>query len=612
MSLMKEKYKQLKPTLEYLSDPIVLAQAWKKSHSYIRSHNWYADTLELDASAVNLEENLTAWGEELAAQNYESEPMRLVPAPKADVWTFENEKNIWDWRPKKTQAKSKRERADLSEPLRPLAHLTIKDQTIATAMMMCIANAVEAAQGPTSGGQNVSSYGNRLFCSWEGDQAHFGWGNSTTYSKYFQDYQRFLKRTESSAKQFEIFSVFFPSQRREIYEVQLDMSAFYDSIDRETLLTQLRDVVDVYYGMSKDQTESFWQVVRRCFKSWRWSREDEKLNSCFKVALKDDGLPQGLVASGFFANVYLLDFDSACRTLLGSAQDGFTIHDYCRYVDDLRLVVSVAEGAEEKALESIKRRIVEMLSRLLPTEKLKFNSEKTKLIKWTSETGDVSSQMRSLQAITSGPMDINSLLHVENSLDSLFLRAEVAQDEIADLALKACTHPLATVHQVALDVREDTVLRFAANRWAKLFKARRRLIDREALNILDSAQEVVARRFIASWAKNPALTLLLKKGLQLFPSQALLRIVWEPLVAKLTGDTPLRERSIASYCLAEICRFSATDLQKIPGTEFPQSIDLAGYYSYLHEQVQKLIQGPDLPWYLKQQAGLIRVGQHDP
>lgn len=253
MSLMKDKYKQLKPTLDYLADPVVLAQAWKKSHSYIRSHNWYANTLELDASAINLEADLIAWGKELATQRYQATPIRLVPAPKTDVWTFENRNSHWEWRPARTQAKlsAKRRRAQLSEPLRPLAHLTIKDQTVATAMMMCMADAVETAQGPTDG-RDVASFGNRLFCSWDEGRARFAWGSTTTYSKYFQDYQHFLKRTAGAAKNLELFQTLFAAAPRTIFEVQLDMSAFYDSIDRTELLSKLRGVVDGYHGLSRE------------------------------------------------------------------------------------------------------------------------------------------------------------------------------------------------------------------------------------------------------------------------------------------------------------------------------------------------------------------------
>lgn len=608
---MKAKYKQLKPTLDYLCDPVVLAQAWKKSHGYIRSHNWYADTLELDVSSVNLEAELIAWGKELAAQRYQATPMRLVPAPKTDVWTFENRNSDWDWRPAKTQAKSsaKRRRTQLSEPLRPLAHLTIKDQTIATAMMMCMADAVETTQGPTDG-TNVSSFGNRLFCSWDEGRARFGWGSSTTYSKYFQDYQRFLKRTVGAAKSLEVFQTFIAAAPRAVYEVQLDMSAFYDSIDRTELLSKLREVVDGHHGLPTEETESFWNAVDRCFFSWKWSRQDLRLNPCLKMPLSNNGLPQGLVASGFFANVYLLDFDAACRALAGSSFNNFIIHDYCRYVDDLRLVISVDENADSETLEAIKQAIVAMLGLLLPPGgRLIFNPDKTKLIRLTGEDSDVSSQMSRLQGITSGPMDFDSLIHVENSLDNLFLRAEVALDDSAKSPLATCSHPLATVHQVDLDVREDTVLRFAANRWAKVLKAKRRLANRSEREALDMTQEVIARRFIASWARNPALTLLLKKGLQLFPSPVLLSTVWDPLVEKLSDGTPLRERYIAIYCLAEICRLSVTDLRRTVAADLPEAVDLNGYHAYLYERVRQLIQRPVLPWYLKQQAGLLLVGQ---
>lgn len=102
MSVVSTKYQKLLPTLDYLSDPVVLAQAWKKTHTYIRSHNWYADTLELDASAFNLEKDLERLSNDLRTGTYQPEPMRLVPAPKSQDWTFvkdENEKS-WSWEPK--------------------------------------------------------------------------------------------------------------------------------------------------------------------------------------------------------------------------------------------------------------------------------------------------------------------------------------------------------------------------------------------------------------------------------------------------------------------------------------------------------------------------------
>ena len=612
MMLVNEKYQQIKPTLEYLSDPVVLAQAWKKTHSYIRAHNWYADTLELDASAINLESNLKRWGQELILKRYKASPIRVVPAPKTDVWSFDNKNDKWRWQPAKSKSKpanNGKHQAKLSEPLRPLAHLTIKDQTIATAMMMCMADAIETAQGPTTS-RGVSSFGNRLFCTWSEGRAKFGWGSSTTYSKYFQDYQQFLQRTAASAKTFEISRIFNANSPHDLYEVQLDMSAFYDSIDRAILLEKLREVVDAFHGLAKEETESFWEMVGQCFSSWKWHRQDTKLNTCLKLPLRNNGLPQGLVASGFFANVYLLDFDKACRLLIGGVFEDFQIHDYCRYVDDLRLVISIRSDISSAELEKTKNRVVELLGQLLPSGGgLRFNPDKTKLLRLSGEESDVSSQMARLQTITSGPMDLDSLVQVENSLDGLFLRAEFALDEGAAGEGSRCPHPLATIHRVGLDVREDTVLRFAANRWAKVLKSKRRLADRKEIEALDTSQEALARRFIASWARNPALTLLLKKGLQLFPSRALLKIVWEALIEKLSEHTPVRERYIAIYCLSEICRLSVIDLRRIPSTDIPKAANLNDYYAFLHEQVRILLQIPTIPWYLKQQAGLLLVDQ---
>ena len=44
----------LEPRMDLLQQEYVLVQAWKKTASYIRYHNWFSDTLELDRVAVNL------------------------------------------------------------------------------------------------------------------------------------------------------------------------------------------------------------------------------------------------------------------------------------------------------------------------------------------------------------------------------------------------------------------------------------------------------------------------------------------------------------------------------------------------------------------------------
>ena len=89
-------YEIIQPSADFLSDSAILVQSWKR-HAYIRSHNWYADSLELDVSALRLNSLVNEWSKLLTAdeiQNYSPGPMRLVPAPKSHPWTLED-----GWKP---------------------------------------------------------------------------------------------------------------------------------------------------------------------------------------------------------------------------------------------------------------------------------------------------------------------------------------------------------------------------------------------------------------------------------------------------------------------------------------------------------------------------------
>ena len=150
---------ELEPNFDLLRQEYVLVQAWKKTASYIRYHNWFSDTLELDWAAVNLRSFIGQIADQLSSPSqWKNHPLRLIPAPKSCLWEVNN-KNGNTWQPTK----------DIT--LRPLAHVNLRDQVVATALLLCLANRVETAQGdPTlqlndkNTLQQVSSYGNRLFC----------------------------------------------------------------------------------------------------------------------------------------------------------------------------------------------------------------------------------------------------------------------------------------------------------------------------------------------------------------------------------------------------------------------------------------------------------------
>lgn len=86
--------KLLKPNLELLSEEYVLVQAWKKTASWIRRHNWFSDTLELDHAAVNLPTFIDGLRKRLQSwKDWEPHRLRMVLAPKSQTWKINN--GVW-------------------------------------------------------------------------------------------------------------------------------------------------------------------------------------------------------------------------------------------------------------------------------------------------------------------------------------------------------------------------------------------------------------------------------------------------------------------------------------------------------------------------------------
>ena len=88
MNLLSKKYRELKPTADYLTDPVVLAQAWKKANQHIRITNWYAETFELDRTIIDLETKLAEWKVNYEKKGLSFEQLKFVLAPKNSQWEF--------------------------------------------------------------------------------------------------------------------------------------------------------------------------------------------------------------------------------------------------------------------------------------------------------------------------------------------------------------------------------------------------------------------------------------------------------------------------------------------------------------------------------------------
>ena len=223
---------RLEPHLDLLREEYVLVQAWKKTASYIRYHNWFSDTLALDRAAVNLPAFIGDLHERLqSSENWRNDPLRIVPAPKSGRWRVRE--GVWE----------PTEKRSTSVPLRPLAHVSLADQVVATTLMLCLADRIETLQGDPrrsardqESRKQVVSYGNRVFCDAIGGELRHRWGSAKLYRAYYQDYRTFLTRPEIAAESIPA------AEGKRVYIVHADLRQFYDRV-RPNLLAESIDRV---------------------------------------------------------------------------------------------------------------------------------------------------------------------------------------------------------------------------------------------------------------------------------------------------------------------------------------------------------------------------------
>lgn len=603
MKLIAGKYRRLKPTKDYLFDEVVIAQAWKKTHGYIRAFNWYADTLALDISALCVEENAKNWAQQLQKGNA-LYPLELVPAAKSETWFFDEK----GWRPsndRKSKGKT---------PLRPLAHLAVRDQTWASAAMLCLADAVESIQGDCSHkdqsfdqarNKGVYSYGNRLVCDWKEDQAWFRWGNSETYRKFFVDYQSFLKRPIELGRQ--VIEQGLSSQ--DVYIVNLDLQKFYNTIDKKKLIERLKDIVREFGGsVCKDFWKAFEDIT-----AWHWSDGDLEIARTLKLGNIKEGLPQGLVASGFFANAYLAEFDSKVGDKLGRSitrKSSITLYDYCRYVDDLRLVVSV-EGVSAQQVKEEMNTFFSGLLKRYGGEDLKINPDKTKvtLLSDLDNKGSMASRIETIQSELSGPTSRDTLDSTMGILESLLDVDEIMPPALAE---EHEDFPLLNIANFDHDIRPDTLKRFAANRLESIVKSKRNMRADKTGHIrgVNNEDELLAKKLIHAWMKDPSLAIVLRKAIEIYPDADLFEPVVEAIfqrssLSSVKAKAPRTTSFMMDYLLADLFR-CAIDFNGYSQTiDYSSSIQPKNVIELVARYAQKVIASPEVSNFILRQALML-------
>jgi Reverse transcriptase (RNA-dependent DNA polymerase) len=606
----------LLPQIGLVSQEFVLVQAWRKTAAYIRYHNWYSDTLELDRVAVNLPHFLSRLAEELGRpDSWEGDFLRLVPAPKSQSWHVSPTSKLWQ----------PVHRQRLASQIRPLAHVSLRDQVAATAVMLCLADRVESQQhdprvkiADPNQRRHMQSYGNRLYCSTEGKNLHHRWASKKLYRQYFQDYQSFLSRPEVVARE----------TAGDVYSktviVQSDLSQFFDRVTPELLSEKVG-----HLQVSEDEGP-FFALANRVF-DWRWHSADVSKARLYAESAGIDrftriALPQGLVASGFFSNVVLLDFDVYVREqILTEIYPGIVLHDICRYVDDFRVVLKVDPGILPQEIEEVTS---SWLQQCLDAKAsgLQTSPSKTRAATFGDDDRPLivqSRRMARVQAAISGGFDAIAGEEILDAIEGL-IRSQQRFSQDGRSANESSLSPVP-------DTKDATVKRFAAGRFRTTYRSIRPLLERQrpledasedsfeqneahhgmvrTQSELDEEARVFAMGLVESWMEDPSNVRLLRIGLDIWPSQDFLVLVLarlRPYTENVRHGRP--QRWIAWYCLAELFRAAATETGIVEDSEsMPASIDLSAYRRLLIAEAGRLmaLPSPFIPWYLEQQTLLF-------
>lgn len=599
-------------------------QAWKKTASYLRSHSWYADTFEIDYQSLRIPRLLGEIQERLESPpEWTASPLDFVPAPKGQSWRLKDD--VWETTEK-----------HLNKKIRPLAHVQLQDQVVATALLMCLADKVERVLGDPLlsiekelNRRSVLAYGHRLFCD-NTDGLRHRWGSSKLYRLFYRDYQTFLRRPELVSGQMKIAAAQFD---HEVAIVQSDLSKFYDRVRPNLLHQRVGELT-----RSSESTE-YDALFKRVF-DWTW-RDGSRARKYAELHDIENfeyvALPQGLVASGFFANIALRGFDQALRASLDTPIDSdghFFLEDVCYYVDDFRLVLIVKKGSDEEEIEaSVFHWLQSLLNQHAPG--LIVEKSKTKAVIEGRQRRFLVPQSKTANRIQKDVSGVFDMLHGTELIGAIegFFHTQKRYSSQSEDSSGGTAGLLVGIS----DLRDETAARFAAGRFRRTFRSLRPLLaaesgggagesddENESFSLpsrlvlsreqLDERGRLFAAMLIDDWVANPGNVRLLRIALDLYPDAEFLRKVlsllrpgWE------VGGARGPNREVRQYCLAEVFRAGATETGMMgDGDCLPSDVDLDAYHERLVEEAIEVFASAAaantrekrFPWFLLQQAFL--------
>jgi hypothetical protein len=466
--------RRFRPSLSSLCDVSLLSLAAKKAFRFLDSHQWYHDRGDAQAFMSRLTFHISRLSNDLRSGLYVHGARKIFPAPKRITKT--------------------------GYVYRPLCCQEFRNEVVEVALLCLLADKFETKWGDSELGvfPDVVSFGNRLHLVSDGGKASFSVGNARIYRDWADDYSRFVRETERS------FNVILTKlkQTEKVVLICTDLTSFYPTIRSE----RLRKIIRL------KTKEDLWPIIDQIFVSrpiFGFGLDPTLAD------LSKNGLPQGPAQSGFWANVYLSEFDrwivESLTSELNHSGITCTLGFYARYVDDMRLTFRCPEELTESLIIETKKRLIRKLRKI----GLSLSESKTDEIIQDAAgslltTGQVAERMQSLTKQAYFPLPPEDLIELAKQVRLLFhteIPAQTQKEKSPDTRLRA-----AEAGQV-LDnpgVRSDSRRRFAANKWIGIAR------DIEAMgeDWTDQKRQF-SQELVRVWLEDPGQIQLLRRAIEI-------------------------------------------------------------------------------------------------
>ncbi|HBE2794098.1 TPA: RNA-directed DNA polymerase, partial [Escherichia coli] len=275
-----------------------------------------------------------------------------------------------------------------------------------------------------------------------------------------------------------------------------------------------------HYDHNIINENEFWGLASQIL-NWEWPEDSLSLLKNLDIEEENVGLPQGLASAGALANAYLIEFDESLTSNLRTKIDGsqIVLHDYCRYVDDIRLVISGEALTNEEIKKSIHELVQRILDETLDQDEsdnepyLKINDKKTYIL-GLSDIDNGSSLTNRINEIQNevGTSSIPERNGLDNNIPALQQLLLTEQDNFLEDA-----DGLFSGFNNDKSIKLESLRRFSAHRLETSLANKSKLISPAERKQFDNESALIAKKLLKTWLKDPSIMVIFRKAITINP-----------------------------------------------------------------------------------------------